>query len=348
MSIKHAKLIRNLLLSAILMIGGLGSSACAPKTASPASSPAERTLLSLEKVDDHPLYVMHYEGAYISEDENAGRDASLDASLPSWACSLFAALGDAGAMVYGRNFDWEHSPAVLLFTAPPDGYASVSLVDIAYLGFTAAEARDLTKLSLDKRRPLLDAPYLPFDGMNEYGLAIGMAAIPDSPMPHDPAKKTIGSLGIIREMLDHARTVDEAITVMGDYNVDMGGGPAIHYLIADATGKAALVEFYEGEMVAIPNDTAWHQSTNFLLSAVTTGSPKNHCWRYDKIAERLWQADGRFSMPDALALLSDVSQSSTQWSVVYGMSTGEISIAMGRNYDTVHTFRLRHMKIEAE
>jgi hypothetical protein len=231
---------------------------------------------------------------------------------------------------------------VLLFTAPSDGYASVSLVDIAYLGFTAAEARDLTKLSADERHPLLDAPYLPFDGMNEYGLTIGMAAIPDSPMPHDPAKKTIGSLGIIREMLDHARTVDEAIAVMENHNVDMGGGPAIHYLIADAMGKAVLVEFYKGEMVVIPNERAWHQATNFLLSAVAASSPEGNCWRYDKITARLSLVEGRLSTADALALLSDVSQSNTQWSVVYAISTGEISIAMGRNYDTVHTFHLLH------
>jgi hypothetical protein len=330
------------LLSVVLLIAVLGS-ACTSQTATPATaSPVERTLASLEKVDDHPLYVMHYEGAYTSGDEDIERDTSFGVSLPSWACSLFAALGDADAMVYGRNFDWEHSPAVLLFTAPPDGYASVSLVDIAFLGFTAAEARDLTKLSLDERRPLLDAPYLPFDGMNEYGLTIGMAAIPDSPMPHDPAKETIGSLGIIREMLDHARTVDEAIAVMEGYNVNMSGGPAIHYLIADATGKAALVEFYEGEMIVIPNDRAWHQATNFLLSAVAGGATEGHCWRYDKIAARLLPAEGRLSTVDALTLLSDVSQSSTQWSVVYGMSTGEINIAMGHAYDTVHTFHLPH------
>ncbi|MFN2108942.1 MAG: hypothetical protein ACK2UI_04720, partial [Anaerolineae bacterium] len=122
----------------------------------------------------------------------------------------------------------------------------------------------------------------------------------------------------------------------------MGGGPAIHYLIADATGKAVLVEFYKGEMVVIPNERAWHQATNFLLSAVAASSPEGNCWRYDKITARLSLVEGRLSTADALALLSDVSQSNTQWSVVYGISTGEISIAMGRNYDTVHTFHLLH------
>ncbi len=325
----------------LLCIIALWGSACSSGAPATPVSPTTRTLNSIEKIDGHPLYVMYYDGAYISADSPVERDVSFAAGAPPWACSLFAALGDADAMVYGRNFDWEHSPAVLLFTDPPDGYASVSLVDITFLGFTEAQARDLMRLSLDERRPLLNAPYLPFDGMNEYGLTIGMAAIDASPMPYDPAKKTIGSLGIIREMLDHARTVDEAVAVMESYNVDMAGGPAIHYLLADASGKAALVEFYEGEMVVFPNDAVWHQATNFLLSAVADGSTEGDCWRYDKIAARLMLADGRLSTPDALALLSDVSQSSTQWSVVYGISTGEISIVMGRNYDKVYPFRLQ-------
>ncbi len=324
----------------VLLIGALSSSACASRAATPAASPATRTLTSLEKIADHPLYVMRYEGAYIPADEAVERAVSFAIGASPWACSLFAALGDADAMVYGRNFDWEHSPAVLLFTNPPDGYASVALVDIAFLGFTEAEARDLTRLSLEERRPLLRAPFLPFDGMNEHGLAIGMAAIDASAMPYDPAKPIIGSLGIIREMLDHARTVDEAVAVLGNYNVDMSGGPAIHYLIADATGKAALVEFYKGEMVVIPHDAPWQQATNFLLSAVADGSTGGNCWRYDKIAARLLLAEGKFSTLDALTLLSDVSQSSTQWSVVYGISTGEVSIVMGRHYDKVYDFRL--------
>ena len=69
-------------------------------------------------------------------------------------------------------------------------------------------------LPIEEQTGLLDAPYLPFDGMNEYGLAIGMAAVPPGNMRPDADKETIGSLGIIRQMLDHARTVDEAVDIM--------------------------------------------------------------------------------------------------------------------------------------
>lgn len=300
------------------------------------------TLSSLEKVDDYPLYVMHYAGAYrTAAVEGVTPMARVNRSAPGagWACSLFAALGDADNMLYGRNFDWDYSPALLLFTDPPDGYASVSMVDIAYLGFADDAAGTAADLPLGERRALLNAPFLPFDGMNEQGLVVGMAAVAPSPMPSVEGEPTIDSLGIIREMLDRARDVDEATDILHSYNIDWDGGPALHYLIADASGHAALVEFFQGEMVIVPNATPWHHATNFLLSAAGA-SAAGLCRRYDRIGERLLGARGQLSVPDAMDLLACVRQDGTQWSVVYGLSTGDIRVAMGRQYKTPHTFRL--------
>ena len=292
------------------------------------------TLSSLEQVDDYSLYTMRYYGAY-----DQGTSSIATASPPAWACSLFAALGDADRKLYGRNFDWEYSPAVLLFTGPPDGYASVSMVDIAYFGFGGDRAGTVTDLPLIERRALLDAPFWPFDGMNEQGLAVGMAAVPPGNMRSDPDKETVDSLMIIRKMLDGTSNVDEAVAIMQSYNVEMGGGPPLHYLIADSSGRSVLVEFYQGEMVVIPNETPWHLATNFLRSSVGE-SAEGVCWRYDKISQRLTQAEGQLTVQDAMNLLSNVSQGSTQWSVVYGMSSGDVNVTMGQKYDNVHTFPL--------
>ena len=306
-------------------------------TEGPVLSEAEAeaaTLGSLELVDDYPLYTMHYHGPY------SQRASSADGvENPTWGCSLFAALGDADHLLYGRNFDWEYSPALLLFTDPPDGYASVSMVDIAYL-VDADQVRTLTDLPLEDLQPLLDAPWWPFDGMNEHGLVVGMAAVPPGEMQPDPDKETIGSLGIIREMLDHASNVDEAVAILQSYNVDMGGGPHIHYLLTESSGRAALVEFYEGEMVVIPNETDYHLATNFLRASVGE-SAEGECWRYDKINRRLAGTGGRITTQEALGLLEQVSQEGTQWSVVYETSSGNVNVVMGREYDDAHVLHLR-------
>ncbi len=292
------------------------------------------TLGSLQKVDAHPLYTMRYIGAY-----DARQSFDAPATERAWGCSLFAALGDPNNKFYGRNFDWEHSPAILLFTEPPNGYASVAMVDIAYLGFIGARANNIADLSLAERRALLAAPLIPFDGMNARGLVVGMAAVPPGNAPRDPSKPTIDSLRIIREILDRAATVDEAIAIMQRYNIDFTGGPPIHYLIADTRGRAALVEFYRGKTFVIPNETPWHQATNFLRSSVDNA--QGNCWRHDTLTQRLTAAAGRVDASSALRLLQDVSQKNTEWSIVYGMNTGKITVTMGRNYTNAYAFDLK-------
>ena len=298
------------------------------------------TLKSLQKVDEYPLYRMAYVGAYRSRAAVLpDKHLVVATAAPTWACSLFTVLLDEDHLLYGRNFDWQFSPALLLFTDPPDGYASVSVVDIAYLGFDGAAAKEITALPIEAQIGLLDAPYWPFDGMNEYGLAIGMAAVPSGDMQSDTHKETIGSLGIIREMLDHARTVDEAVGLMRSYNIDFEGGPPVHYLMADGTGKAVLVEYFNGEMYVFENEQPWHLATNFLRSSVDDPADGN-CWRYNKMAARLTETSGRIDVQAAMQLLADVAQDNTQWSVVYQMNSGMINVAMGGQYQDVHPFQL--------
>jgi hypothetical protein len=39
---------------------------------------------------------------------------------------------------------------------------------------------------------------------------------------------------------------------------------------------------------------------------------------------------------EGIALLEDVAQPNTQWSVLYQISAGEVWIAMGRNFSNTH------------
>ena len=263
-----------------------------------------------------------------------------ESTPPPWACSIFATLADPDSDVLGRNFDWEFSPALLLFTDPADGYASASMVDLAYFFDPTTVAR-LTELELSERSPLLNTPLMPFDGMNERGLAIGKAAVPDSRATVNPNLESVGSLQIIRTILDHAASVEEALAIMSGVNITWDGGPPLHYLIADSKGAAALVEFKAGEMVVFTNTDPWHQATNFQLSD-TGGPTEGICRRYELLTERLQEKQGDLTPGEAMELLADVSQTSTQWSVVYQLHTGEIAIALDRMYSQLHTFQLEN------
>jgi len=137
-----------------------------------------RTLATLEKVDDFPLYVMHYQGTYLfdafaEEGIEWGPYQKVYQAVNPEACTSFAAPTADGDVVFGRNLDWSHRSSLLLFTDPPDGYASVSLVDLYYLGLEGMQ-----EIPWSKRVALLAAPYATIDGMNECGVAIAQNAVP--------------------------------------------------------------------------------------------------------------------------------------------------------------------------
>ncbi|MEV0330353.1 C45 family peptidase [Micromonospora echinospora] len=326
-----------LVLGLAVLLAVTGCSGAEPVTGAPAGptggtatpvasrqSPAEaeRTLASLRRVDDLPLYEMTYVGDY---DARPG----LDRPTPSpVGCSLFAALGDPARPLFARNFDWDPNPAMVLRTDPPDGYASISVVDISYLGVGADPTGD---------RRLLDAPLLPFDGMNERGLAVGLAADDNARAEPVPGLPKVGSVRILRLVLDEAATVAEAVRVFGRYNLDFEGGPPLHYLLADATGASAVVEFVDGRMRVQPGGGTWQALTNVPVIDVPEQRRRaDH--RYRVLAEALTAAGGRLDAPAALDLLDDVRQGHTRWSVTYGLRDGAVRVvtaAGGR-----HEYRL--------
>jgi hypothetical protein len=114
-----------------------------------------RSLSTFRQVDDYPLYVMHIYQDYRFADLLEG-DIPDHARLPSsgpaptqeWACTCFATLNGQNQAILGRNFDWLNQPTLLLFTHPSDGYASVSLVDISYLGFGTGAPSWLDRIRL--------------------------------------------------------------------------------------------------------------------------------------------------------------------------------------------------------
>ena len=144
-------------------------------------------------------------------------------------------------------------------------------------------------------------------------------------------------------ILDQAATVAEAVEIIRAYNIDWGSGPALHYLVVDASGGSALIEFSRGEIVVHENQGPWQAATNFLISEAWM-DPAAHCWRYSVISERLEESAGRLSAYEAMSLLEAVSQENTQWSVVYRVSAGEVQIVMGKEYSEIHCLPFNHPK----
>ncbi len=291
---------------------------------------------SLKQISDYPVYIYSYPGDYGFEEYlQTGEHGFAQTSIleeREYACSCFSAFGDENQAVFGRNFDWYYHPVLILFTKPSTGYNSVSIVDIAYLGFDAQHS------PLEDPQALLQAPYIPFDGMNEMGFAVGMMSVAHAEGGEDPHKTTIGSLELMRLMLDYAGSVEEAILLIQDFNVDFDDIP-VHYMIADKGGHSAVIEYIDGEPLVIRNEQAWQVSTNFLI----TEAPVTSCWRYNLLEDALQHSNGILDGATGMGLLERVSQHgdfSTRWSTVYDLTHNKLQVVIGGDFNEIYKFSL--------
>lgn len=111
----------------------------------------------------------------------------------------------------------------------------------------------------------LAAPYTPLDGINDAGVSCGIymsyqgkGTAPDSGATatdqQEAAKANITSTTMLRLVLDYADDVDEAVELIQNYNLHDSAQTSFHYMIADASGKSAILEWVPAEGVTDSED----------------------------------------------------------------------------------------------
>lgn len=314
-----------------------------------------RTLRSIRRVGDTSLFTMEYKGDYGFDQflkTGASSDSQLVAfitkrllkgfpmefDLPDLGCSTFAAASPDGDALFGRNFDMYDSPALFVKTRPKNGYASLSMVNLAYIGF----GQDKLPLTMKDSIFALAAPYVPLDGVNEKGLAVGVLLIDTQPTNQQTEKIDITTTTAIRLMLDKAATVEEALELLGQYDMHSSANSCYHFQIADRTGRAVVAEYIGDRLNIVESPCA----TNFLLTEGDWdfGAGQD---RFAILEQTLEQRGGIFTEQQAMDLLKAVKQvprpekdSSTQWSCVYNQTRGSVDIAMDMDYDRIYSFSL--------
>ncbi len=314
-----------------------------------------RTLKSIQRVCDTSLFTMEYKGDYGFDDfleTGASSDSQLVAfitkrllkgfpmefDLPDLGCSTFAATSPQGDALFGRNFDMYYSPALFVKTKPKNGYASISMVNLAYIGF----GEDKLPLTMKDSILALAAPYTPLDGVNEKGLAVGVLLIDTEPTNQQTDKIDITTTTAIRLMLDKAATVDEALELLGQYDMHSSANSCYHFQIADATGRAVVTEYIGDQLNVVESPRA----TNFLLTEGDWdfGAGQD---RFSILEETMTDCGGVMTEEQAMNLLQAVSQvprpekdSATQWSCVYNQTQGSVDIAVAMDYDNIYSFSL--------
>ena len=308
-----------------------------------------KSLSTIQRVKGTSFFTMDYVDDYRLDDflkvgaasdaevknfitQNLLNGMSIDFELPKLGCSTFSAKLSDGSSVFGRNFDEAECPCMLVTTHPKTGYASISMVNLLYIGFSA----DKLPLSVEESYMAMGAPYVPLDGVNEKGLSARVLYIDTVPTNQNTGKTNITTTTAVRMMLDRCATVEEAVEMLANYDMHSSASACFHLHIADAHGGSVVVEYVNDEMKVVKETAV----TNFLFNPIP-GVREIGRDRYDTMKERLAENGGVFSdMCDAMSLLKDASRERTRWSSIYNQTKPELLLSVYRDYEKLYRFTL--------
>ena len=139
------------------------------------------------------------------------------------------------------------------------------------------------------------------------GLVVTTLAVHEgSEYSQQPNQLSVGDFNLIRIILDTCANIDEAIAIIGQYNIIQTGPLPIHLLIAD-NRESCIVEFFDGKR-QIKRDKDVNFLTNFLkLKTSDDEIQRNLCNRYQTLEKRFNKNKNINDVHDAKKLLLKVS-----------------------------------------
>jgi hypothetical protein len=346
--------------------------------------------------EDGSVYYMEVKGGFYLDEFVAQGGVSSDSELISFitehitkglidmgiseseiACSSFTATTEDGHALFARNYDFDKTNTCIVKTEANEGrHASISTVDLQFLSIDV----DSDVEGLMDKITCLAAPYVPLDGVNDAGVSCGIYMTYQGEETVATDQNTdlpdFTSTTLLRLILDYASSVEEAVEIAQSYDLHDSAKTSYHYMVADSTGKSAILEWvgdtdltdndgaarrlvvtYNDDDAAIgenegSSDYQW--VTNFILQPdyYESDSDKAGLDRYDAIYEALSATDGvvadEQAAMDILALVGRRSWNAdgtgcTVHSVVYDLTEKTALWVSNENYDdptAVFTFRL--------
>ena len=289
--------------------------------------------------------------------------ADENGEMATFNCTSFqAAKSDGSGYWYGRNYDFFKNPTMVTISRPKKGYASIGVSDMSHFGYSLEKLPD----SFMKKLSCLAAVYAPVDGINEKGLCTSIMALPKQAAAQETEKHNVGTTIIMRLWLDRCATVQEALDLAESLDIchDATVGSGYHYMIADANGDCAVLEFDKEDgwkSMVVRKDPAANYMlvTNHLLAEkyFTTepdpavGNPHSKSWwRYETAGAYLKEHNGILSLEEAQECLAQVhwkdlvwdngTVEDTQYSNVYDQKNITLDLRNWNDYETTVHFAL--------
>lgn len=285
-------------------------------------------------------------------------------------CSAFACPDKtSGDYIMGRNFDFNHKdknsnrimiPLIAVHTAPVGGKKSVSFVDGQFVDYKSGFYTDgESDLSM-----LMALPYLLLDGINEDGFAVSVLKLDGNPtQQQETGKKKIFTTVAMRMLLDKAGTVQEALTLLDNYNMCTDNVPAsYHFFMADAKGDYAIVEYTNPNLDENPNkmeiltgNDTLRCVTNFYVAPSMGETAHGMKYsshgkdRYLDLRKVLLEHNYALTPEEGMNLLKIVAQGPestrstgfTQWSEIFNLSKKKVTMSILREWDKQFKFEVK-------
>lgn len=258
------------------------------------------------------------------------------------ACTTFSFV-NGGEWVYGRNYDW---------------YIEHCLIMVNKRGVAKkAITQDNPAQWVSKYGSVTFNQYgreFPLGGMNEAGLVIEIMWLEQTEYPQPDSRKALPDLQWVQYQLDNCSTVDEVIASNDAVRIANRRATPLHFLVCDSTGKAAAIEFLEGNMVAYTDDnlpvsaltnSTYAYSLNLYEAfdgdetkepfASANNSLKRFVWTASGVKH--WDPKTQGSPVDyAFSILDKVSVNPTMISIVYHAAKERIYYRCKSNADVRH------------
>ena len=308
-------------------------------------------------------YVIGRIGKGIPIKMKSAQVADENGELGTFNCTSFQATkADGQGFWYGRNYDYFKNPTMVTVSHPKKGYASIAVSDMSHFGYSLEKLPE----SLAQKLSCLAAIYAPVDGINEKGLCTSIMALPKQASQQSTDKHDVGTSVIMRLWLDRCATVHEALDLASTVDIrhDITVGSGYHYMIADANGDCAVLEFDKEDgwkSMTVRKDPSQNYMlvTNHLLSPkyyttepdAAVGNPHSKSWwRYETAGGYLEDHRGILTLQEAQECLAQVhwkdllwetgTVEDTQFSNVYDQKNITLDLRNWNDYDTTVHFEL--------
>jgi len=236
-------------------------------------------------------------------------------------------------MVFGRNYDWITDAGMVCTNLK--GLSKTSLK--TENGETISWVSQFGSITFNQY-----GKEFPTGGMNEKGLVVELMWLDETIYPTADNRPAIGVLQWIQYQLDNCATVDEIIATDKKLRISPTGTTPLHYLVADANGNAATIEFLKGRMVihegsslSLPvlTNSIYDESVASYKTSSTSGN--NSLERFGTACNMIQQLNtGNNKKPVidyAFDILGEVAQGDfTKWSIVYDITNKTIQFRTNR------------------